>query len=83
MIYKNFGKSGLMVPAILTTKYIEGIPNDSRVAKGVDTISADQVTKARIEKVQKLKVIADERNQTVAQLAIAWSLRKEVGLHQL
>ncbi|MDQ0229619.1 aldo/keto reductase [Metabacillus malikii] len=63
---------------LLTTKYVEGIPKDSRVAKGVDSISADQVTKNRIEMVQKLKEIAEERGQTVAQLAIAWSLRHPV-----
>lgn len=60
---------------LLTTKYVDGIPKDSRVAKGVDSISAEQVTKDRIEKVRKLKSIADQRGQTVAQLAIAWTLR--------
>lgn len=63
---------------LLSTKYVQGIPNDSRVAKGVDSISAEQVTKERIEKVQKLKAIAAERNQSVAQMAIAWTLRHQV-----
>ena len=62
---------------LLTTKYVDGIPNDSRVAKGVDSISADQVTNDRVEKVQKLKLIANQRGQTVAQLAIAWTLRNK------
>lgn len=63
---------------LLTTRYINGIPHDSRVAKGVDSISAEQVTKNRIEKVRQLKAIAEQRNQTVAQLALAWSLRNNV-----
>ncbi|RIW34253.1 L-glyceraldehyde 3-phosphate reductase [Bacillus salacetis] len=63
---------------LLTTKYFEGIPSDSRVAKGVDSISADQVTEDRVQKVRELKHMADERGQTVAQLAIAWSLRNDV-----
>jgi L-glyceraldehyde 3-phosphate reductase len=63
---------------LLTTKYLEGIPSDSRVAKGVDSISADQVTDNRVQKVRALKEIAEERGQTVAQLAIAWSLRNAV-----
>jgi L-glyceraldehyde 3-phosphate reductase len=61
---------------LLTTKYVNGIPNDSRVAKKVDSISADQVTKDRIQKVKKLKVIAESRGQNVPQLAIAWALRQ-------
>ncbi|WP_226670388.1 aldo/keto reductase [Metabacillus litoralis] len=63
---------------LLTTKYVQGIPKYSRVAKGVDSISADSVTKERIEKVLELKKIAENREQTVAQLALAWTLRNDV-----
>jgi L-glyceraldehyde 3-phosphate reductase len=62
---------------LLTTKYVNGIPADSRVARGVNSISADQVTRERIEKVQKLKAIADARGQNVPQLALAWVLRQK------
>lgn len=60
---------------LLTTKYQNGIPNDSRVGKNVDSISKDQVTLDRIEKVGKLKKVAIQRNQSVPQLAISWVLR--------
>lgn len=62
---------------MLTSKYIDEIPNDSRVAKKIDYFSADDITKERIEKVRKLMVIAKERNQTMAQLAIAWALHQK------
>lgn len=62
---------------LLTTKYVNGIPADSRVAKKVDSISEDQVTADRIEKVQKLKNIAKARGQNVPQLALAWVLNQK------
>ena len=60
---------------LLTSKYVNGIPDNSRVAKNVDSISADAITKERIQQVQKLQVVANNRGQSVAQLAIAWALR--------
>ena len=62
---------------LLTTKYVNGIPEDSRVARGVDSISADQVTADRIEKVQKLNRIAERRGQNLPQLSLAWVLRQK------
>jgi L-glyceraldehyde 3-phosphate reductase len=62
---------------LLTSKYVNGIPTDSRVAKGVDSISADQVTPERIEKVQKLSKIAERRGQNLPQLALVWVLRQK------
>ena len=62
---------------LLTTKYINGIPADSRVAQKVDSISEDQVTEDRIQKVQKLKEIAEARGQNVPQLALAWVLSQK------
>lgn len=62
---------------LLTTKYVNGIPTDSRVAQNVDSISAEQVTKDRMEKVQKLDQIAKARGQNVPQLALAWVLHQK------
>lgn len=59
---------------LLTNKYLNEIPDDSRIAKKVDSISAEQVTEDRIRKVEQLQVIASNRDQSVAQLAIAWVL---------
>lgn len=65
---------------LLTEKYLNDIPSDSRMAQKVDSLSRDQLTHDQIKKVQQLSQIAKERDQTMAQLAIAWTLRqKSVG----
>lgn len=61
---------------LLTTKYLEGIPADSRVAQKVDSISEEQLTVERLQKIRQLKVLADQRGQSVNQLALAWVLRQ-------
>ena len=68
---------------LLTSKYVEGIPNDSRVAKKIEYFSADDVSRKRIAKVKKLMEIAEARNQTMAQLAIAWVLRQKAVVSAL
>ncbi|MBB5325733.1 L-glyceraldehyde 3-phosphate reductase [Anoxybacillus tepidamans] len=62
---------------LLTMKYVNGIPKTSRIAQNVDSISADQITEERIEKVKKLNVLAERRGQSVPQLAISWVLRQK------
>lgn len=60
---------------ILTNKYIDQIPDDSRASKIEQFHWGDDVTPDRIAKVQKLNKIAQERGQSMAQLAVAWTLR--------
>jgi L-glyceraldehyde 3-phosphate reductase len=61
---------------ILTDKYLDGAPDDSRAAKYEGALHwGDQVTQERIAKVRQLREIAQERGQTIAQMAIAWTLR--------
>ncbi len=61
---------------ILTDKYLDGIPQDSRAAKIQGQFHwGDSVTEDRIRKVQKLNALAQARGQTLAQMAIAWVLR--------
>ncbi|MBN1993108.1 MAG: L-glyceraldehyde 3-phosphate reductase [Anaerolineae bacterium] len=62
---------------ILTDKYLGGIPDDSRAEKLDGNFNwGDRVTESRIAKVQKLNEIAQARGQTMAQLAVAWVLRR-------
>ncbi|MDT8861380.1 L-glyceraldehyde 3-phosphate reductase [Alkalihalobacillus sp. MEB130] len=61
---------------LLTNKYINGVPSDSRVAKSTGFLSEDQVTEDVMNKVKKLGAIAAERNQSLAQMALAWVLRE-------
>lgn len=60
---------------LLTNRYISGIPSDSRAALPYGTISDKNVTEDKISKVRKLSLIAAERGQTMAQMALAWVLR--------
>jgi aryl-alcohol dehydrogenase-like predicted oxidoreductase len=63
-----------LAQGLLTDKYLDGIPEDSRVRRGV-AFSADLLTEENIERARALDAIASERGQTLAQLAIAWTLR--------
>lgn len=56
----------------LTDRYLGGIPSDSRAATG-GFLNSDEVAK-NIEKVRALKSLADQRGQSLAQMAVAWQL---------
>jgi voltage-dependent potassium channel beta subunit len=59
---------------VLSGKYDEGIPKDSRVARmGADQLPGNPFTKENVERVKKMKKIADELGCTRAQLALAWT----------
>ena len=62
---------------ILTDKYLKGIPEDSRAAKDSGALQKNQVSEAVVLKVQKLNDIAKNRNQSLAQMAVAWLLKDE------
>jgi L-glyceraldehyde 3-phosphate reductase len=65
-----------MDQGILTNKYIDNIPEESRAGKYDNQLHwGDKVTKERVVKVKKLNRIALQRDQTLAQMAIAWVLR--------
>ncbi|WP_332697418.1 L-glyceraldehyde 3-phosphate reductase [Halalkalibacter lacteus] len=61
---------------LLTNKYVNGVPTDSRAAKSNSFLSKDQVTENVINKVQQLGNIARDRGQSLAQMALAWVLRE-------
>ncbi len=64
---------------ILTNKYIDQIPEDSRASKlSGDFYWGDSVTDQRVAKVYKLNEIAKARGQNMAQMAVAWVLRHKV-----
>ena len=62
---------------ILTSKYLNGIPNDSRAAKSTGFLQLNQVTSEKVEKARKLNEIAEQREQSLAQMAVAWLLKDE------
>ncbi len=64
-----------LAQGMLTDKYLGGIPADSRAAQG-KSLSPDLLTEANQRHIGALAELAEGRNQTLAQLAIAWVLRR-------
>lgn len=64
-----------LAQGILSTKYFDGIPENSRATRGV-FLKKEFITEEKIAKARQLNVIAQERGQTLSQLALAWNLRK-------
>lgn len=60
----------------LTDRYLNGIPTGARATKTERVWLTPDDVKANIPKVQKLNEIAQARGQSMAQMAIAWTLRK-------
>ena len=60
---------------LLTSRYLKGIPEDSRVRTASQFFSEGFLTEETLEKVRALNEIASSRGQTLAQLALAWVLR--------
>ena len=67
-----------LAQGLLTDRYLNEIPADSRAAKPHGFLKRDQVTQERIAKVQQLNQVAQARGQSMAQMAIAWVLRRPV-----
>lgn len=61
---------------LLTNRYLNGIPKDSRAAKPSGFLRPESVTAHRMAIVKKLESMADKRGQTMAQMALAWVLRQ-------
>ncbi len=60
---------------ILTDRYINGIPEDSRVRTDGRFLNENAITEEKINKVEALNEIAEKRGQTLAQMALSWILR--------
>ena len=63
---------------ILTNKYLNGIPADSRAGHDPRYLKPDMITEEKVEKVRKLNSLAQERGQSMPQLALQWALRDSV-----
>ena len=71
---------GLMIfsplaQGLLTDRYLNGVPEDSRVAKSGVFLKKDQITPEYLARARRLNEIARQRGQTLAQMALAWVLR--------
>ena len=63
-----------LAQGLLSSKYLNGIPEGSRAAKHT-SLDPEAITPAKVEKVKKLNELARTRRQSLAQMAVAWTLR--------
>ncbi len=63
-----------LAQGMLTDKYLDGIPEGSRAAENT-SLSPDLLTEQALAKIRGLNEIAKKRGQSLAQLALAWTLR--------
>lgn len=64
-----------LAQGMLSDKYLKGIPQDSRVAKGVGFLTESHLTPHSLEQIKQLNELALERGTTLAQMALAWILK--------
>jgi len=83
-LFETLKKNGIgsivfspLAQGVLTDRYLNGFPEDSRAVRDGRYLKPEFIKREQLEKVRALKKIADARGQNVAQLAIAWVLRKE------
>ena len=62
---------------LLTSRYLDGIPQDSRAASAHGSLQEAAVTQEKVAQLRQLHDVAQERGQTLAQMALAWVLRWE------
>lgn len=61
---------------LLTGRYLDGIPEDSRAASDSPFLNSDALTGERVGRLRELDEIAKSRGQSLAQMALAWVLRE-------
>ena len=66
-----------LAQGMLTTKYLDGVPEGSRASRGDSSLSADQLSEQNLARVRALNEIARPRGQSLAQMALAWALRDQ------
>ena len=66
-----------LAQGLLTDRYLDGIPDDSRAARNTETFDNDWLNEETIGRLRALNDLASRRGQTLAQLALAWALRDE------
>lgn len=64
-----------LAQGLLTNRYIDGIPQDSRIRTDSRFLKEDALSSETLDKIRKLNELAGERGQSLAQMALAWILR--------
>ncbi|MGI4750952.1 MAG: L-glyceraldehyde 3-phosphate reductase [Janthinobacterium lividum] len=66
-----------LAQGMLTNKYLHGIPEDSRAARSSGALQEEQLTPEKLEQIKKLNQLAEQRNQSLAQMALSWILKDQ------
>lgn len=66
-----------LAQGMLTNKYLKGIPETSRAAKATGFLQIEAITPEKLNQISKLNELAITRNQSLAQMALAWVLRQQ------
>jgi len=64
-----------LAQGLLTDKYLDGVPEDSRAARSGSTIPGDHLSEETLQHIRALNEIAGRRGQKLAQLALQWAIR--------
>ena len=64
-----------LAQGLLTDRYLDGIPADSRIARDGRFLKESSLTSERLSQIRALNDIARERGQTLAEMALAWILK--------
>ena len=79
---KNLGKGIIafspLAQGLLTDRYLNGIPADSRIRTDTRFLKESALTEDRLRQIRELNDLASERGQSLAQMALAWILRDGV-----
>ncbi len=66
-----------LAQGLLTNRYLEGIPSDSRAGSGVKFLRPEAITDEYLARARALDALAKERGQTLAEMSLAWILRDD------
>ena len=64
-----------LAQGLLTNRYLHGVPDDSRVKTDGRFLKETSITAERLEQIRQLNLLAQERGQSLAQMALSWILR--------
>jgi L-glyceraldehyde 3-phosphate reductase len=66
-----------LAQGMLTDRYLKGIPKDSRAYKPHGFLKETEISAGRLQQIRKLNAIAEQRGQTLAQMALSWLLKDQ------
>lgn len=67
-----------LAQGLLTNRYLNGIPSDSRVSRDNRFLKQSSITEEMLKKIRGLSKIAEQRGQTLAEMALSWVLKDGV-----